>query len=113
MRAPPHELAVLDWYQSFSKIFLHEYTHLVGRSYLGVNVPDVKSVDRGAEPLGFYACNDLAMNGGAQLALENADSYAVLGVALFLKDYDWRDGSCQTAAYWEDMRTRDMLGSDQ
>lgn len=29
---PPHQLVVLDWYQSFSKIFLHEYTHLVGRS---------------------------------------------------------------------------------
>ncbi|PVH78090.1 hypothetical protein DL98DRAFT_257684 [Cadophora sp. DSE1049] len=110
---PPHQLAVLDWYQSFSRIFLHEYTHLVGRSYLGPNVPDVMSVDRGQESVGFYACTDLAMDGGAQLALQNADSYAVLGVALFLGNCDWRDGSCQSAAYWEDMRTRDRLGSNQ
>ncbi|KAL5322741.1 hypothetical protein ACEPPN_010716 [Leptodophora sp. 'Broadleaf-Isolate-01'] len=106
MYDPPHQLILLDSYQSFSKIFLHEYAHLVGRSYLGPNVPDVQSPDRGAESVGFYACNDLAMDGGAQLALENADSYAVLGVALFLKDCDWRDGSCQSGAYWDDMHER-------
>lgn len=73
----------------------------------------MRSVDRGQESVGYHACYELAMEGGAQLALENADSYAVLGVALFLSNCDWRDGSCQSAAYWEDMRTRASLGPSQ
>ena len=53
----------------------------------------MRSVDRGQESVGYHACYELAMEGGAQLALENADSYAVLGVALFLSNCDWRGNS--------------------
>ena len=69
----------------------------------GLNV-NVESADRGRESIGFYACTDLAVNGGAEEALKNADSYAVLGVALFLSNCDWRDGTCQSAAYWDGIR---------
>lgn len=105
---PPEVGVLLDKYQSFSETFLHEYAHLVGRMDLQENLMvNVESADRGREVYGFYACNSLAENGGAQLAMKNADSYAVLGVALFFSGYDWRDGTCQTAEYWEAWRAQE------
>jgi hypothetical protein len=86
--------------------FLHEYTHLLGQSGLYFNhgmiesrsncfyialgnpqanppviVPQVALFPKSYE---FPSANQLVRQSGTQVALTNADSYALLGVALLL-----------------------------
>ncbi len=39
-------------------------------------------------------------SGGADIALGNADSYALLGAALLTNSWDWRDGFARTSTFW-------------
>lgn len=66
----------------------------------------LRTLDVNYEPeaYGFESVNPLVERLGSQIALTNADSYAVLGVALHFDAFDWRDGDCHSKAYWETRR---------
>lgn len=64
-------------------------------------VPDV---DLFPEHYQFAAAIGLLKTSGMDNALKNADSYALLGVALKLSQCDWRDGACRSPSYWEAVR---------
>ncbi|KAG4439673.1 hypothetical protein IFR05_004870 [Cadophora sp. M221] len=98
----------LDKFNIISMTLLHEYTHLIGRIAFGdadkpipKPLPDVNLFP---EHYQFANAAQMLRISGTDIALRNADSYTLLGVALKLGNCDWRDGACRSPTYWERLR---------
>ncbi|KAG4433421.1 hypothetical protein IFR05_011107, partial [Cadophora sp. M221] len=81
----------IDYFDSVSWSFLHEYTHLVGYSMFQGGVLDEINAN-GKEGYGFSEAAPLSYT---DRAVTNADSYCLLAVGCLLKQYDWSDGFCR------------------
>ncbi|KAH8769323.1 hypothetical protein BGZ57DRAFT_898299 [Hyaloscypha finlandica] len=94
-----------------SASFLHEYTHIVGRGIFGNAANPIPDVNLFPEHYGFPAASQLPTSLGISNALKNADSYALLGVALKLSQCDWRNGACHSPAYWAALRRQTLAAA--
>jgi hypothetical protein len=55
-----------------------------------------------------HIANQLVRQSGTQVSLTNADSYALLGVALLLNTCDWRDGACRSPGFYANLRQEQL-----
>lgn len=74
----------------------------------GSNEAPMPDVNLFPEHYQFPVATQLLATLGISNALRNADSYALLGVALKLSQCDWRDGACRSPAYWAAFRRQEL-----